>query len=341
MGLEDQDMERSVPRVDLSQADWGAIAEGAADRTTEKRRSSTFWQRLQEIAIAEGRGVGDHGDAPLGDAFDPNVIVREVQQLLGVFGQDESAAPDQALVSELVRINWMNGEITEQQAIATLMENLGLNFDAAVSRVEIWDKEMQGAGGGGGVDDPLQDLMDLLFGDGLGSSGSGSRGGGGGGGVARQYVGPDRGLVEDWVKGQLIRKVGKADDDRVKMLTEVYLGDDRKNFGIVSGESIDPKQSVVEKIREFDDYKRIHANRTDAQDEDTWISGQMSALLGAGVSGAEAEKLAINFAQAGVSQARAGELSEARRVGNVPSQKLPGFFQNVQRSLSTVARSVR
>lgn len=293
------------------------------------------------FARIRGEGVGDYGDAPLTDAFDRGPILREVQQILSAFGQGGSDV-DPAYASEIIRLNWLNGDITEQQAIATLMENLGLNFDAAVSKVEIWDKELQSGGRGPGVDDPLRDLMDLLFGDdGLGSGRSGRSGGGGGGGAARQYVGPDRGLVEDWVKTQLINKVGKADDDRVKMLTEVYLGDDRKNFGIVSGESIDPKQSVVEKIREFDDYKRIHANRADAQDEDTWISGQMSALLNAGVSGAEAEKLAINFAQAGVSQARAGELSEARRVGNVPSQKLPGFFQNVQRSLSTVARSVR
>ena len=309
--------------------------------------------------ILEGAGLGDYGGAPLADAFDDGedqgffasmrdlllgsddsdnsgFITNLYDFLVGQAGGTAQYFTSDAGLADLIAANLFNGRITQQQAISELMAKLHLDYDEAEGMVLDWVGTGTNQGTAGDIASELDDLLNNLFGDGL-SGGSGGRRSGGGG-VARTYAGPDSGLVSDWVKSQLTNLVGRADDDRVAMLTEKYFDADRAAFG---GESIDPKQTVREAIREFDDYKRIHANRTDMEDEDTWITGQMSALLQAGVSGQEAEQLAINFAQAGVSKVRAGELSEARRVGSQPIQALPGFFSKVKQSLSTVARSVR
>lgn len=257
------------------------------------------------------------------DPVDLNDLSFDFDGPVGPGGDIDTSYTD-SYITELIRANLMSGQIDSGQAIADLIDLVRLDYDEAEETLLGWG--------------PVPETGDDY---GFDRGGSSSLGGGRRGGATREYIGPDRGLVEDWVKQQLINKVGRANGDRIQMLTDVYMADDKKNFGITKGEGIDPKQSVIEKIREFDDYKRIHAMRSDADDEDTWISGQMSQLLDAGVSSAEAEKLAINFAQAGVAQARAGELSEARRIGTAPNQALPGFFRSVHENLSTIARSMR
>lgn len=234
-----------------------------------------------------------------------------------------------------------NGNLTQKEVIAELMALKNLDYDEADAMLAKWITDRGGVFTAGEDElDAVADLDSLLAEYGLGGALGGSRGGGSrsGGSAVRTYAGPDSGLVEDWVKSKLVTLVGKASGDRIKMLTNEYFTADRKAFG---GESIDPKQTVLEKIRTFDDYTRIHELRSDAQDEDTWISGQMSQLLNAGVSGQQAEELAIDFAQAGVAQARAGELSEARRIGTAPVQALPGFFNKMRGALSVAARSLR
>ncbi len=324
----------------MRSVDWRAVVGNAADNTISNLTGNVFAEELRDKRIRQGAGQGDL-DLDFSAFEDEGFfdrIINQVRDQLGGVGDELS---DPRFIADLVRTNLHSGQINEAQAIATLMDKLGISYDAAQSKVEVWEKDfVSHTRGGAGGDDALSDwdaLMADLFGD-LGGTGGGRGGRGGGGRAAPIYRGPDSGLVQDWVKSQLVNLVGRADGDRIAMLAEKYFDADRRAFG---GESIDPKQTVREAIREFDDYKRIHANRTDMDDEDTWISGQYSQLLNAGVSGQEAEKLAIDFAQAGVAKVRAGELSEARRVGSAPIGALPGFFNQVRQSLSTVARSVR
>ncbi len=279
----------------------------------------------------QGEGEGD-----LNLAFESLEGLSPLEELMRRFR--ESAGAFQDAVPGMVMGNLVNafyaGTIDQAQLISSLMDQFSMDYDEAE------DYFLSQIAGGTEGENPLDEsnpFLDAL--DLMGLSGGGGGGGrSSGGGTARQYVGPDQGLVEDYVKGRLVNLVGRADDGRVAMLTDLFLSENRKQF---DGAEVDPKQSITEKIRSFEDYGRIHKNRTDANDEDTWISGQMSALMDAGVNAKEAEGLAINFAQAGVSQKRAGELSEFRRVGQGSNQAVPGFFNKMKYAMTVASRSVR
>jgi len=274
-----------------------------------------FSRFLQGIRDGEGQGTMDLDFDALGDGS-------EADPLAGI--DTRAFAVLRGLGDAYKR-----GNIDQAAAIRSLMNEFGLSYDEAEQYLlSNWG----GTASAGQDDSPysLDDLLAEMFG--------GGGGGGGGGGAAPVFTPPDRGLVEDYVKSRLVALVGRADEGRIKILTDLYLKDAKAAFG---GASVEPKQSITEKIRSFDDYKRIHKYRPDAADEDTWISGQMSQLMNAGMQAGEAEKLAIDFAQTGVAQAEAGEMSEARRIGQQPTKQLPGFFQQMRYATQVAARSVR
>ena len=161
-------------------------------------------------------------------------------------------------------------------------------------------------------------------------------GGGGGGGAERLFQASDAGLVEDWVRNLLVALVGVADDARVQMLLGIFQGDERAQF---DGAAVDPRQSVRERIREFQDYKAIHRLRPAHIQEDQWIGRQFAPLEQEGVRLSELTDRAILQAQVGVSAARAGEaatLSELAGTGRA----LPRFMQQIEKAASSTFRRV-
>ncbi len=288
-----------------------------------------------------GEGAGDYGTAPLADAFEGGGFLEDLfANIRAGLGERADYYQSTQFPIDLIMSDYLNGAIDSKTAPAGLMSDFDLDYDEAEDIFATWPPRGEGVTAPGeAVEDPYAELYEGIYDYLSGPDGpGGGRGGRTSGRAAAVYSGPDSGLVEDFVRGKLVNLVGFADSDRVKLLTDTYFSADRKAFG---GESIDPKQSVLEQIRGFDDYQRIHELRTDLEDEDTWITGQHSALLAAGMTGEQAQELAVDFAQAGVASVRAGELSEARRIGTTPTQALPGFFSKVRGALGVAARSVR
>lgn len=180
------------------------------------------------------------------------------------------------------------------------------------------------------AEQPGADIPDFSL---PGGGGFGGFGGGGG----PQYIGPDEGLVRDFVKSRLVALVGRADEKRIDALTALYLKDDKRAF---KGASVDPKQSVTEKIRSYGDYKRIHELRPDSANEDTWISQQSQALIGGGATAGEADELAATFAQIGANPTQAGQQGATRRIGGARSST-PAFFRDLSNATYRALGAVR
>jgi hypothetical protein len=157
-----------------------------------------------------------------------------------------------------------------------------------------------------------------------------------GGGGGRRYEKPDRGLVEDSVRGALIALTGKSDPARVAQLTDLYLRDDKRRF---SGADVDPSQSIREMIRSYPDYQRIHQLRPESIDETEWIPTQVAQLMSAGVRPSAIDERAIVQAQVGVSAARGQEsafISEFMQT----NRPVPGFVTRFQQAATASLRRV-
>jgi len=167
-------------------------------------------------------------------------------------------------------------------------------------------------------------------------------GGGGGGGFAGpEYVAPDRRVVEDFVKGSLVSLVGNIPgDDMVQRFTDVYMNEHRKNFD-TPNRTIDPAQSVTEAIRGTAQYKTIHQNRPDSEDERSWISQRSAAAAQGGLTVGAQENFAITQATVAgdVEDVRtAAGFAQLQRSGKAPTlldnqfrQVAQGIFGGVRR----------
>lgn len=132
-------------------------------------------------------------------------------------------------------------------------------------------------------------------------------GGGGYGGSARvdaAYLAPDRRVIEDMVKAQLITYTGEARDQDIQQLADVFMRDHKQQWVVqrsaaqgTGGMDVDPNASVMAAIREREDYKRIHKLRPEGADEARWISERRDALRQKGVSQGSADERAIVLAQ--------------------------------------------
>lgn len=166
---------------------------------------------------------------------------------------------------------------------------------------------------------------------------TGSRGAGFAGPV---YRAPDRRVVEDFVKGGLVSLVGQLFDvTRINDLVNLYLRDHRRNFDSIDTE-IDPSQSVIRAIRQSAEYKTIHQNRPDTEDERTWISDRLSAAAQGGLTVGQQQDFAIAQATA------AGDLGDVREAAAFTqlsrSGQAPTFLNNLVRGVaSNMFRGVR
>lgn len=126
-------------------------------------------------------------------------------------------------------------------------------------------------------------------------------GGGGGGGGGPKYVGPMREVVEDSVKAMLTALTGSESDANIQKYTDEYLRADKERWNVArsGGTDIDPNQVVMDKIRQQDDYKRIHKLRAEGDSETRWISDRQARLGQLGVGSQDADDRAIALAQAG------------------------------------------
>jgi hypothetical protein len=158
------------------------------------------------------------------------------------------------------------------------------------------------------------------------------------GGGGPSYQAPDRNLVRDNVKAMLVALTGSTNSGRVEMLTDIYMSEHRNQFG---GAAVDPGQAVKDKIRTFDDYKRIHALRPEFVDEMDWLAYQNQGLMQGGMRNSAVERRAITQAMVGTAPARAeqaGYLSEFSETGRA---NMPGFFDRLRDMLTALGGAVK
>jgi len=153
-------------------------------------------------------------------------------------------------------------------------------------------------------------------------------------GAAATYQAPDRATIYDQVKAKLISLIGVADPARINILTDLYMRTDQERF---NGGARDPGQVVIDAIRLYPEYQRVHALRPDFIDEADWLSYQFQGLMNAGMRNSAIERRAITQATAGVSPARAGEAGQVFELMET-GQMLPTFLQRMRNSLSGLSR---
>lgn len=180
--------------------------------------------------------------------------------------------------------------------------------------------------------DPGAQNEDLLSGilDGFGGFGGGS--------AAPVYTPPDRRLVEDMVRGQLSRLVGKADDARIQKLTDLYMSEHKRSWNDRSL-GLDPAASVTETIRSSSDYKRIHALRPDFVDENEWVPLYQSGGVSAGMSAQQAERFAIQQATVGTKATSIKSVAGAQEMRR--GQQTPEYARRFAAVATGMMRRVR
>lgn len=155
---------------------------------------------------------------------------------------------------------------------------------------------------------------------------------GGGGFAGPVYRAPDRRVVEDFVKGGLISLVGFLPDQlKIDQLVDVYLRDHRRNFDSPEQE-IDPSQSILQAIRQSNEYKTIHQLRPDTVDERSWISDRRAAAAQGGLNLGEQEDFAIVQATAGGDVADVREAAAFTQLSR--SGQAPDFLNGLVRSVA-------
>ncbi len=123
------------------------------------------------------------------------------------------------------------------------------------------------------------------------------RSGGGGAGGGPKYVAPDRRVVEEFVGDKQIVLTGKRQPE-LNATVNAYMVDHRRQW---EGQSVDPKQTVLEMIRGTTEYKRIHTLRGEATDENTWVNRRQDRLTQLGLTAKAAEARGIELAATGAS----------------------------------------
>jgi len=199
------------------------------------------------------------------------------------------------------RSDFLDGSIEEEQlAVATMFDvRDGILLDAAEALFNVGMESGRGrhptrARGRGPTDhvpgsgNPNSDRYSDPAG---GSSGSG-RGG-------PQYVAPDRRLIEEFVGDKQIVLTGRRRPE-LNSIVDAFMADHKRQF---EGASVDPGATVLEKIRDTAEYKRIHTLRADSADENTWVNSRQDRLTQLGVGAAAAEERGIELAATGANLA--------------------------------------
>lgn len=166
--------------------------------------------------------------------------------------------------------------------------------------------------------------------------GIGGGGGGGGGGFGGpEYVAPDRRVVEDMVKGALISLVGHIPEGQIKAIADIYMKDHRKNFDTVDRE-IDPAQSMLEAIRDTEEYRVTHAQRPEGEDERSWISNRRELAKRGGLNTGLLDDFAITQATVGGDEkdmADAAAVAQFEATGSVRGTTLEEKMRRTSRAM--------
>lgn len=198
-------------------------------------------------------------------------------------------------------------------------------------------------------------LLGDVFTDSFGGGGGGFGGGGGGGGGSLEpgiiYKGPDKRVVEDYVKGTLTSLLGFAPEHLIGPGVEQYLADHRAMFdreiaaeiGAAQGvnadiEEIDPQMSVLEYIRSTNEYQTIHKLRPDGEDEREWVARRRQAGEQGGLQ-TDLDQFAVNMATVGgdlEDTQRAGAMQQFQKAGQMPTI-LDNQFRQIAQAMASRA----
>ncbi len=178
---------------------------------------------------------------------------------------------------------------------------------------------------------PLDDLFTPFPVD---DGGGGFSGGGGGGFAGPVYRAPDRRNTQDLVKGMLVSLIGSGFTIYEEEFTDLYMKEDRRNFDSATA-AIDPATSVLEAIRNTEEYKTIHKLRPESTDERTWISDRIRAAEFGGLTESLQEEFAITQATVG------GDIEDVQRAASVAQFQSSGQAEGgLERKLRSVAEGL-
>jgi hypothetical protein len=195
-----------------------------------------------------------------------------------------------------------------------------------------FDKMQMGAPESGEESDPFADFLNSLLGDLFG-------GGGGGGGAGRIYQGPDPAAVRDQIRLMMVALVGKADDALIDEMVQMFLTQDRER--VMNNAPIDPAQSVRDRIRQTESYKRIHKLRPEGVAEEDWLPAYRQVLTAAGIPMTTIDDLAIKFAQSGLNPATFTEEGFATRQLAETDVAAPSLQQNASQIGRAIGALIR
>ena len=276
---------------------------------------------MDRVNAAITRAYGDREDEWwVAQGSDPDVLGKA----LDVFGRTDWSLLTRERFNETTGHREMvfKDDHTEQEMITRLM-NSGMSEREAIAALQT--QMMRGGFVAGGM--YAFDLADSA----TRPFDPGDQGGGGGGGSRMPaYIPPDRRTIEEMTRNSMVSLLGKIDDSNLDNVVDGYMRDHRRNW---EGESIDPNMTMLEEIRNSEDYKKIHQLRPDSANEATWVSNQRQAFIQGGGRETAAEdrsrELAAVGATASTRSAGASEFQEGFETG--------GFMQRFQRSAQSIA----
>ncbi len=250
------------------------------------------------------------------DVFSPkfvsDVAIREGFQTIDTFSSPLRDAKDRAF--NIVQ-RWVNeGSITPEEG-QVLINNI-----FAMSDLRDVENAVANIPGQGPLDDLFVPFPDV--------DGGGGFRVGGGGFAGPVYRAPDRRNTEDFVKGMLVSLIGSGFTIYLEEFTDLFMKEDRRNFDS-EREAIDPSTSVLEAIRQTEEYKTIHKLRPEGTDERTWISDRIRAAEFGGLTGSLQEDFAITQATVG------GDLEDVQVAASVAQLQTSG------RATGTIERRMR
>jgi len=167
----------------------------------------------------------------------------------------------------------------------------------------------------------------------------GSYGSSGSGVAAPVYVPPDRRNVEDMIRGQMARLLGRADEASLQKYTDLYMLKHREFTFDNPASGLDPSAEITEQIRKRSDFKRIHELRPDFVNEDEWVTMRQQYGVQAGLTANQAEQFAIN--QATVGTAAPSLSAAAATTGFVQGNETPEFVQRAKNAAGRLFQGVR
>jgi len=141
--------------------------------------------------------------------------------------------------------------------------------------------------------------------DGLGltlpKDGGGRGRSGGAAPIGPTYIAQDASSLREQVRNYVIASTGTGNIALIDAGIEAYSVADKERFTQRETTTIDPWQTMKEKIRSSTAYKAVHQLRPDSVDEMDWVTKRQTKLRQLGISDVRAEEAGIEAAIAGAS----------------------------------------